>query len=145
MVKSSGLIFVLFFAFAFNLEKFSWRLIGVVMLIFAGVVLMVATQTNFQLVGLILVLTASALGGLRWSLTQLLLKNRKVGMDNPAATLFWLTPIMGVTLGLVSLFWDGWIKVFRSEYFDGIGTAFGSSLFLLAPGIIAFCMVLSEY
>ena len=57
MCKSSSLIFVLLFAFAFRLEIFSWRLIGVITLIFVGVLLMVATQTQFILSGFIMVIT----------------------------------------------------------------------------------------
>ncbi|KAF5388761.1 hypothetical protein D9757_005639 [Collybiopsis confluens] len=107
MVKSSSLIFVLLFAFLFHLEKFSWRLVGVVILICGGVLLMVATETHFVLRGFLLVLSASALGGLRWGLTQ-----SHNGFD-----------IMHPKLDLREL----------------------TILLLLAPGVLAFCMVLSEF
>jgi solute carrier family 35, member C2 len=145
MVKSSSLIFVLTFAFIFHLEFFSWRLIGVIFLIFSGVLLMVATTTSFALGGFLLVLSASALGGLRWSLTQLLLRDKKLGMDNPVATIFWLAPIMGLTVGIISIVLDGWIEIFRSHFFEGLWTSLTTVFFLIAPGIIAFFMVTSEY
>jgi solute carrier family 35 protein C2 len=145
MCKSSSLIFVLLFAFLFRLEQFSWRIIGVIGLIFAGVLLMVATQTHFVLTGLLLVLSASAFGGLRWSLTQLLLKNKNMGLDNPAATIYWLAPIMGLSLATISLILDGWIAVFSSKFFDGAGTIFHTTLLLLSPGVVAFVMVMSEF
>ena len=145
MCKSSSLIFVLMFAFLFRLEAFSWKLIGVITLIFSGVVLMVATEAHFVLEGLILVLTASALGGLRWSLTQVLLKNKKMGLDNPAATIFWLAPSMGATLAIVSMALEHWPTIFRSKFFDGVWRTFETILFLTLPGVIAFCMVLSEF
>ncbi|KII91983.1 hypothetical protein PLICRDRAFT_103092 [Plicaturopsis crispa FD-325 SS-3] len=145
MCKSSGLIFVLLFAFLFRLETFSWRLVAVIFLIFSGVLLMVATQTHFVLPGFLLVLSASALGGLRWSLTQLLLKNKKMGLDNPAATIFWLAPAMGLTLAIISLAWDRWNLIFASSYFNGVGTTLHTIIFLLIPGVVAFCMVLSEF
>ncbi|KAF9564763.1 triose phosphate transporter, partial [Agrocybe pediades] len=145
MCKSSSLIFVLLFAFLFRLEAFSWRLIAVITLIFAGVVLMVATEATFVLEGLILVLSASALGGLRWSLTQVLLKSKKIGFDNPASTIFWLAPSMGITLGIASAAIENWPSIFRSHFFDGGLKTVGTMLFLAAPGIIAFCMVLSEF
>ncbi|OCH92509.1 TPT-domain-containing protein [Obba rivulosa] len=146
MCKSSSLIFVLFFAFLFKLETFSLRLVGVIALIFLGVVLMVATETHFILSGFLLVISASALGGLRWSLTQLLLRNKNMGLNHPVATLFWLSPIMAVTLGIISMLVDGWIEVFSSHFFVGdawqlVKTGF----FLISPGVLAFCMVLSEY
>lgn len=145
MCKSSSLIFVLLFAFLFRLETFSFRLIGVILLIFGGVVLMVATETHFVLSGLLLVLSASAFGGLRWSLSQLLLRNKQMGLDNPAATIFWLSPAMGLTLGIISMLFDNWIKVFQSSFFRGVWTTLITSLYLLAPGVIAFCMLMSEF
>lgn len=145
MCKSSSLIFVLFFAFMFKLEVFSWRLVGVIFLIFSGVVLMVATETHFILEGLILVLSASALGGLRWTLTQVLLKNKKMGLDNPAATIFWLAPAMGVTLAMVSVIVEHWGTLFSTDFFRGLHNTSETVFYLTAPGILAFCMVLSEF
>jgi solute carrier family 35 protein C2 len=106
---------------------------------------MVATQTHFVFLGLILVLTVSACGGLRWSLTQLLLKNRKMGLDNPVATIFWLAPASGIALAMISATWDNWFIVFGSRFFDGFGTTLRTCSLLLAPGIVAFAMVLSEF
>jgi len=106
---------------------------------------MVATETHFVLSGLLLVLTASAFGGLRWSLTQLLLKNRKMGMDNPAATIYWLAPVMGLTLATISAVVDNWAEVFRSRFFADFPTTINTAFFLIAPGVVAFCMVVSEF
>ncbi|KAI0930642.1 hypothetical protein AcV5_007303 [Taiwanofungus camphoratus] len=145
MCKSSSLIFVLLFAFLFRLETFSFRLVGVITLIFAGVLLMVATETHFVLSGFVLVMSASALGGFRWSLTQLLLRSKNMGLDNPAATLFWLSPTMGITLAITSAIVDGWSKIFGSHFFDGGLQTLRTCFFLVSPGILAFCMVLSEF
>ncbi|KAF9268768.1 TPT-domain-containing protein [Marasmius fiardii PR-910] len=145
MCKSSSLIFVLLFAFIFRLEKFSWLLIGVIFLIFSGVLLMVATETQFVLGGFLLVISASGLGGLRWALTQLLLKNGKMGFTNPVATIFWLSPSMGVTLAILSMIIESWGSLFASEFFGTFWAALQTMLFLIAPGVVAFCMVLSEF
>jgi solute carrier family 35, member C2 len=145
MCKSSTLIFVLLFAFLFRLEPFSFRLVGVILLIFSGVVLMVATETHFVLSGLLLVLSASALGGLRWGLSQMLLKNKKMGLDNPAATIFWLAPAMGISLAFISVLIEGWIKVFTSSFFASLGATLNTAMYLVAPGIVAFLMLMSEF
>ncbi|KAI0365666.1 TPT-domain-containing protein [Pilatotrama ljubarskyi] len=145
MCKSSSLVFVLLFAFLLRLETFSFRLVGVIFLICVGVLLMVATETHFVLSGFLLVTSASALGGLRWSLTQLLLRSKNIGLSNPAATLFWLAPIMGVTLAITSAVIDGWGKVFSSPFFATPGEAMKTLFFLFCPGVLAFCMVLSEF
>src|SRR6266576_2877055 len=102
MCKSSSLVFVLAFAFYFRLETFSLRLVGVILLISAGVLLMVATESHFVLGGFIIVLSASALGGLRWSLTQMLLRDKRSGMNHPVATIFWLAHVIGLTMAIVS-------------------------------------------
>ncbi|KAJ7594679.1 triose phosphate transporter [Mycena floridula] len=145
MVKSSSLIFVLLFAFSFRLEQFSLRLIGVIVLIFAGVLLMVATETHFVLPGFLMVLSASALGGLRWALTQVLLKNKKMGMDNPAATIFWLSPAMALTLAVVGAILEQWHIAAVGAFFSSPLQGFKTAFLLTAPGIIAFSMVLSEF
>ncbi|KAI0633289.1 TPT-domain-containing protein [Trametes polyzona] len=145
MCKSSSLVFVLLFAFLLRLETFSFRLVGVIVLICVGVLLMVATETHFVLSGFLLVTSASALGGLRWSLTQLLLRSKDLGMSNPAATLFWLAPVMGLTLGVTSAVIDSWTSIFQSHFFASPEQAFKTLFFLFSPGVLAFCMVLSEF
>jgi len=105
---------------------------------------MVATETDFVLQGLILVLGASALGGLRWSLTQVLLRSKNLGFDNPAATIFWLAPSMGITLAIVSAATEDWPHLFQTQFFQG-KDFLKTIISMLAPGAIAFCMVLAEF
>jgi solute carrier family 35 protein C2 len=99
MCKSSSLFFILLFALLF-LEMFSWRLTS------AGVVLMVATKTTFHFTGMPM-FSSSALGGLRWSLTQILLRKRNMGMGTPVSTVHWLVLVIGFTLAFVSTAIEG--------------------------------------
>lgn len=145
MCKSSSLIFVLIFAFLFRLEKFSLPLVAVILVIFGGVLLMVASETSFVLSGFILVMTASVCSGLRWSLTQLLMRDKNMGMDSPAAAIFWLSPIMGITLAIISILWEGWDRVFSTPFFDSLASTIKTIMMLTLPGFLAFCMVMSEY
>ena len=69
---------------------------------------MVATETQFVPLGLALVTTASALSGLRWSLTKTLMKDEKYGMGNPAAVIFWMAPPMALSLCIVSMIVEGY-------------------------------------
>ncbi|KAJ7242877.1 triose-phosphate transporter family-domain-containing protein [Mycena haematopus] len=146
MTKSSSLIFVLLFAFLFRLEKVSLRLICVIFLIFSGVLLMVTgTKTPFELGGFLLVLSASGLGGFRYALTQILLKNKKMGMDNPVAAIYWLAPVTGLTLATIGLIMDDWFAlVLNSPFFAGRKAA-QTLFFLTLPGMFSFCVVLTEY
>ncbi|GAA5859439.1 hypothetical protein JCM8547_006822 [Rhodosporidiobolus lusitaniae] len=146
MCKSSSLAFVLLFAFLFRLEIPSWRLAGIILIITSGVILMVSTETQFHLVGMIEVLTASALGGLRWSLTQLLLDKDSMGMGNPIATLFWLAPVMGVTLATCSMIFDGWGNVFgQEEFFGDLWSTLRTTVAIIFPGFLAFAMNVTEF
>ncbi|CAE6488902.1 unnamed protein product [Rhizoctonia solani] len=158
MCKSSSLVFVLCFAFLFKLETFSKRLVSVILLITAGVVLMVATETHFALGGMILVFIASACGGLRWALTQILLHGPKrqeeeteedteppMGMDNPCATIFWLTPTMFLSLLILTGIVDNLGDIFGSKFFSSPTETFKTALFIMAPGAVAFCMTLAEF
>ncbi len=145
MCKSSALIFVLGFAFLFRLEAFSLRLVSVISLITVGVFLMVFNATAVSIPGIIMVFTASALGGLRWALTQLLMHKRAMGMGNPFATIFWLSPVMGVALAIVSMIFEGWFAILRSDFFASMGSTFATVGFIVFPGSLAFSMVTSEY
>ena len=145
MCKSSTLIFVLFFAFAFRLESYSLRLVLVISLISFGVFCMVFNTTAVSLPGIIMVFSASALAGLRWALTETLMHKKSMGMSNPFATIFWLAPLMALTLAVVSSFVEGWFEIFGSPAFDGFWMVLRTVAVILLPGCIAFAMVASEY
>lgn len=143
MCKSSALIFVLFFAFLFRLEKYSLRLVLVIGMITIGVFLMVFNTTAVSIPGIIMVFAASALGGLRWALTELIMHKRAMGLSNPFATIFWLSPLMAVGLFFVSALAEDWAGMFR-EFFHGLEALKNIGVVAL-PGFIAFAMVASEY
>ncbi|KAF8550674.1 TPT-domain-containing protein [Imleria badia] len=145
MCKSSSLIFVLSFAFLFRLESFSVRLVVVILIIFTGVLLMVASETAFVLSGFLLVIFASVCSGLRWSLTQLVMQDKSMGLDNPPSTIFWLSPATAVSVAVISIVWEGWIRVFSTPFFATVTSTMNTLVMFIAPGILAFCMVMSEY
>jgi len=65
-------------AFVFKLEKPSIPLVGVVAMISGGLILFRAKEgISFHSTGFLLVMSASAMGGLRWVLTQLILHKEK--------------------------------------------------------------------
>lgn len=145
MCKSSALIFVLIFAFMFRLEKYSLRLVSVILLITFGVFLMVFNTTEVSIPGIVMVFSASAVGGLRWSLTELIMHKKAMGLSNPFATIFWLAPLMGVVLLIVSACTESWKEMFLSSYFSNPLVAFKTIAIIIAPGACAFAMVASEY
>lgn len=145
MCKSSVLIFVLTFAFLFRLEKPSLKLILIILTMTVGVLMMVAGETAFHALGFALAMSASFFSGFRWALTQILLL-RHPATSNPFATLFFLAPIMFVTLFTIACFSEGptavltGIQILISAH--GIAKALG---LLIVPGVLAFCMIASEF
>lgn len=145
MCKSSVLIFVLTFAFLFRLEKPSVKLILIILTMTLGVLMMVAGETAFHALGFALAMSASFFSGFRWAVTQILLL-RHPATGNPFATLFFLAPIMFVTLFTIACFSEGpsavmtGIQILVSTH--GISKALG---LLIVPGFLAFCMIASEF
>lgn len=110
------------------------------------VIMMVSAETKLVVLGAIQVLLASCMGGLRWALTQMLLEKEKLGMNNPVATIFWLCPPMAVLLLTTSGVVESWGDLFASDDFHGgLGRLLKTVSLLIFPGILAFCMSLSEY
>lgn len=94
------------------------------------------------------VMLASVLGGLRWSLTQLLLErsDTKTGsLANPISTIFFLSPIMGICLCIVAGVFEGYGAIFSSDFFRTVGSSLGTLGMLFLGGIFAFAMVLAEF
>lgn len=145
MCKSSALAFVLLFAFLFRLESPSVKLIFIIATMTIGVVMMVAGETAFNALGFALVIASAFFSGFRWGLTQILLL-RHPATSNPFSTLFLLTPVMFLSLILIALTVEGPHEIYRGclDLAEKQGTAFGSCL-LVFPGVLAFCMISSEF
>lgn len=110
-----------------------------------GVIMMVAGETAFNALGFILVISASFFSGFRWALTQILLL-RNPATSNPFSSIFFLAPIMFVSLLVIALPVEGISSLFErlSELFDVRGVPLGLGI-LLFPGILAFLMTTSEF
>ena len=145
MCKSSVLIFVLIFAFLFRLEKPSVKLILIISAMTTGVLMMVAGETSFHALGFALAMSASFFSGFRWALTQILLL-RHPATSNPFATMFFISPIMFLTLFSIACVSETPSAVITGIYllFREHGTLKALGL-LLVPGCIAFCMIASEF
>ncbi|KAJ5783626.1 uncharacterized protein N7518_009303 [Penicillium psychrosexuale] len=145
MCKSSALAFVLLFAFLFRLETPSTKLIIIIATMTVGVVMMVAGETAFNALGFALVIASAFFSGFRWGLTQILLL-RHPATSNPFSTLFLLTPIMFLSLITIALSIEGPREIYQGylALASKHGNLFGSFL-LIFPGVLAFCMISSEF
>ncbi|KAL1562809.1 putative sugar phosphate/phosphate translocatorisoform X1 [Salvia divinorum] len=145
MCKSASPIFLLVFAFAFRLESPSIKLFGIMFVISAGILLTVAKETEFDFWGFIFVMLAAVMSGFRWTMTQILLQKESYGLKNPLTLMSYVTPIMAIGTGLLSLLLDPWKDFRESNYFDSSWNIVKSCLLMLFGGTLAFFMVLTEY
>lgn len=145
MCKSSSLAFVLLFAFLFRLESPSLILILIITLMTVGVIMMVAGETAFSALGFVLVIAAAFFSGFRWALTQILLL-RNPATSNPFSSIFFLAPIMCLSILLIAVPVEGFPALFVGlrSLIEAKGGVLGPAI-LLFPGILAFLMTSSEF
>ncbi|KAM4570989.1 solute carrier family 35 member C2-like [Fundulus diaphanus] len=98
MTKSSAVLFILFFSLVFKLEEPNPFLILVVLLIASGLFMFTFESTQFNMEGFIMVLLASFIGGIRWTLTQVLMQKAELGLQNPIDAMYHLQPLMFLCL-----------------------------------------------
>ncbi|XP_069808636.1 solute carrier family 35 member C2 [Dendropsophus ebraccatus] len=147
MTKSSAVLFILFFSLIFRLEELKPPLILVVLLISGGLFMFTFRTTQFDGRGFVLVLAASCLGGIRWTLTQILMQKAELGLQNPIDTMFHLQPLMFLSLyplfiGIEGLHVSTSTQIFRYEDADTLLTLLVT---LAAGGLLAFGLGYSEF
>jgi len=144
MVKSSTPIFVLGWAYVFGIEKITWRLVGVIMVIAAGEFLTVVGEVDFVLHGFLLCLTASVLSGARWTLVQLKLQRLDPPLKTTLVTMKLLAPSMFFGMLIISLAVEQpWTKFSTGT---GEKDELMRVLFLgMVGGLLAVAMVLCEF
>ncbi|XP_014662080.1 PREDICTED: solute carrier family 35 member C2-like isoform X2 [Priapulus caudatus] len=123
MTKSSCLVYILGFSILFRLEKF------------------------FNLEGFTMVMLASILAGLRWTLAQLVTQRKEMGLSNPIDMIYHVQPWMIVGLLPLAIVYEGvpvatTEKLFREH---NIYVALSQAAFTFLGGMIAFFMEMSEY
>uniref|UniRef100_A0A3Q3X6C0 Solute carrier family 35 member C2 n=1 Tax=Mola mola TaxID=94237 RepID=A0A3Q3X6C0_MOLML len=147
MTKTTAVLFILFFSLVFKLEEPNPLLILVVLLISGGLFMFTFESTQFNLEGFSMVLMASFLGGIRWTLTQVLMQKADLGLQNPVDALYHLEPLM--FLGLFPLY----------QYNEGLSLSTSDKLFrvtelppflysfftLCIGGLLAFGLSFSEF
>lgn len=143
MIKSSTPIFVLLWAYLFGIERITWNLCFVVMIIAVGEILTVVGEVDFHPVGFFLCLFASVLSGARWTLVQLKLRQLDPPLKTTIVTMRLLSPSMFWSMLFVSLYLETpWIKLqdrpFRQTMFDLFGLG-------MVGALLAISMILCEF
>ncbi|XP_047502331.1 solute carrier family 35 member C2-like isoform X2 [Penaeus chinensis] len=147
MSKSTALLFILVFAIIFKLEEMRWSVVLLVVLIAGGLFLFTYKYTLFNLFGFILVLIASLLSGLRWTLSQLVMQKSELGLSNPIDMVYHIQPWMTVSLLPLAVIMEG-TAIAASEYgfrFTDSSEALHMWGRVIFGAILAFFMEVSEY
>ncbi|XP_056277947.1 solute carrier family 35 member C2 [Pseudoliparis swirei] len=147
MTKSSSVLFILFFSLVFKLEEPNPFLILVVLLIASGLFMFTFESAQFNLEGFTMVLLASFIGGIRWTLTQVLMQKAELGLQNPIDALYHLLPLMFIGLFPLFLYNEGLSlsnseKLFRATELSPV---LYTLLTLTAGGLLAFGLCFSEF
>lgn len=148
MLKTSSLVFVLLFGLLFKLEKFHMRLLFIVVAMTASVMMMVkkppaASDQSYNPLGIIMVLGASMMSGLRWAFTQILLKRNEY-TNNSISTIFFVSPAMCAALLFFGFLIEGWSNFTQLQIWEEKGIV-TTILLMIFPGFLAFMMTLCEF
>ncbi|ESO86518.1 hypothetical protein LOTGIDRAFT_220559 [Lottia gigantea] len=147
MCKSTAIIFILFFSILFKLEKFRCSLLFVVLFISGGLFMFTYHSTQFNLEGFFMVMLASFLSGVRWTLAQFILQKKELGLQNPVDMMYHIQPWMMLGLLPLSTIFEGLdisttSRLFRYEDTSVLLTSIG----LISLGaMLAFFLEFSEF
>ena len=142
MIKSSAPVFVVLFAFLFRLEEPSYRMFVTIGIICVGVLLMVSAESqelHFDFFGYVQVQSAAIFSGLRWTLTNILLLRKSMGISHPIVTMFYLAPMVAFVIFIGFLIVEGPFNLLNSRYFQSF------DLFLNILGVLGFGGVLAYF
>mmetsp|Transcript_52084 Transcript_52084/g.121103 ORF Transcript_52084/g.121103 Transcript_52084/m.121103 type:complete len:377 (+) Transcript_52084:88-1218(+) len=137
-LKSSSLVFVLFFALVCCLEPCSVSTISTVVLVSTGMFLSSYGEPEFNTIGLILVVTSEVFAALRWIVTQIMLQDDSIDAMtavlymSPAAVLTCVPCVVARERHDLAAFFQ-----------DAQNSASLVALFLF-PGFLAFLLLLLE-
>eukprot|EP00039_Didymoeca_costata_P008195 m.108960 g.108960 ORF g.108960 m.108960 type:complete len:405 (+) comp13988_c0_seq1:299-1513(+) len=142
--KSTVLVFTLLFSFMFGLQKPSVPIFVVIFLVVGGVILFQAkASVPVNAGGFVLVMLASMFGGLRWVLTQVLMKRQNLEFSGTVDTLYHVAPCMALTLFPFAIALES-RGISQSEQL-GADIWLTTVAIVLFGACIAFCLTLSEF
>lgn len=137
----------------FKLEKLTFKIFLIVIVMIGGVSMMIYGQndnhseiiksTNFVFIGILLVLISSCMSGLRWALTQIMLKRNK-HTKNPILTMLYVSPGMFIFLLIVGIIVEGFKNFLNADIWLNKGTLI-TIILIIIPGFLAFLMTIAEY
>lgn len=147
MTKSTTIVFILIFAILLKLEKKSWSLAAIVVMISGGLFLFTYKSTHFDALGFSFLLFASLSSGIRWSFAQLIMQKSKLGLHNPIDMIFHMQPWMILAVLPFTIGFEG------KRILDGLDVVMQTDTSIVMDmwlkisigAFIAFAMEVSEF
>lgn len=147
MTKSTTIVFILIFAILLKLEKKSWSLAAIVVMISGGLFLFTYKSTHFDALGFSFLLFASLSSGIRWTFAQLIMQKSKLGLHNPIDMIFHMQPWMILAILPFTIGFEG------QRIADGFNTLLQTDTIIILDmwlrisvgAFIAFVMEVSEF
>ncbi|GAB6021400.1 hypothetical protein CHUAL_004008 [Chamberlinius hualienensis] len=147
MSKSTCIVFILLFSLVLGLETLRLSLVLVVMLISSGLFMFTYSSTQFDTEGFVMVMLASVMGGLRWTVAQMVMQKKESGLTNPIDMIYHIQPWMVVGLIPLAIPFEG-VQIATSKVvfrFDDADLILRTAGQVLIGAGLAFLMELSEY
>lgn len=144
IIKSSVLIWTFFWGVILGVETFRWTTFSSVMGICFGLALAVAASTDVSMIGVAMVLGASALSGVRWAMTQKLMVDDDQS-KNIFVNVYRFIPSSAVSMLVVACAME--VKPFANSDFVHEADTMDIFTFLIfssAGGVIAFVLITTE-
>ncbi|KAK9889980.1 hypothetical protein WA026_008791 [Henosepilachna vigintioctopunctata] len=142
MTKSTTIVFILIFCILLKLEKKSWSLFSIVIMISIGLMLFTYKSTQFNFLGFFLTLVASVCSGIRWTFVQLLMHKQKMGVQNPIDMMYHMQPWMILSVLPFAVAIEGTMVVVNCQLFlsKDYTTFFYVMFKIMAGAFVAFFM-----
>jgi len=143
IIKGAAPVFTMMWGLLFGIEHFSARVLFSLMAISSGVALAAFGEgAHFLLGGFLLQLFATALAGLRWAITQILLKGSN--KMSPVSVILYTSPATAICLLPVALLREGPKAMIHFNELPADQRMLLSGL-LVAIGSLVFILLMSEY
>ncbi|XP_077302562.1 solute carrier family 35 member C2 [Arctopsyche grandis] len=144
MTKSTTIIFILGFAILLGLEKKSWSLVMIVVMISTGLTMFTYKATQFDTFGFALLIMASLASGLRWTFAQVLMQKSKLGLNNPLDIVYYVQPWMLLSVLPLLIGFEG-LQLIENMLSLPTGEILPCVFKVSFGAFLAFAMELSEY
>merc|ERR1719351_137246 len=147
VTKSTSIVFILMWAILLKLEQKHWSLVVIVLMISTGLAMFTYKSTDFVFIGFMMVLSASFLSGIRWTLSQLIMQRAQYNLNNPIDMVYHVQPTMLLALLPFAIGFEGTrvatsISLMR---FSSLSSFIQTVSLVAVGGFIAFLMECAEF